>query len=146
MAKQVFIRFTLWIVATLVVAVVGLGVSGAQAHPCDEHSQRAAISVSAPRSFEKTAIPQAAPSIKSQPRHQFASNPGAGAFPRPCLGDSRACDCCAGAGCGSVVFLSAVPHPFKRADADFTRLSIPRGRSPSGIDPASLLRPPKTFA
>jgi hypothetical protein len=142
-------RFTLWIMAALVAAVMAFGPTAAAAHPGHEHHHHAVVSAStvAPAylngatatvsgaSFKATTTSKLAAAMIASPAEQDQDeHSGCGGV------------CCSGSGCCSSACLTSPVRMIPIQVGLAVRKPMPEGRAPDGVNPVSLLRPPRLFA
>jgi len=130
-------RFTLWIMAVLVAAVMAFGPTAAAAHPGHEHHRHVMSSASpVSPSSEATANSRltvsatfASPAEQQQDEHS-----GCGGV------------CCSGSSCCAPACLTPPVRMILIPVGLAVRQPMLEARAPDGVDPVSLLRPPRLFA
>ncbi len=141
-------RFTLWIMAALVAAMMAFGPTAAAAHPGHERHAVSSASPISPPLVEDAFATVSGTSLKATTNSSLLI---AAMFASPAeqeQNEHSGCGgvCCSGSGCCSSAFLTPpvrmIPTPVGLA----ARLPMPEGREPDGVDPISLLRPPRLFA
>ena len=143
-------RFTLWIMAALVAVVMAFGPTAAAAHPGHEHHHHAASAASpvSPAFFKDATATVSGASLKATATSTLTAAAMIASPAEQDQDEHSGCGgvCCSGSGCCSSACLTApvrmIPIPVGLA----VRQPMPQGRAPDGVDPVSLLRPPRLFA
>jgi hypothetical protein len=143
-------RFTLWIMAALVAAVMAFGPTAASAHPGHEHRQHAVFAASAiAPAFLKDATPAVSGESLKAPATFRPTAAGLIAAPAEQGQDEHGgCGgvCCSGSSCCSTACLTAPARSIPAPVGMIERQPMPQGRAPDGVEPVALLRPPRLFA
>lgn len=148
MPRHRFARFTLWIMAALVAALMAFGPTAAAAHPDHEHRRHVAT-VEAPSiatSFDTGMVAFSSSPVKAKALSSSIFNARFSA-PTESRDEHGSCGgaCCSGSGCCASACLTSHARLLPGQIAMAIRQPMPQGRAPNGVDPVALLRPPRLF-
>jgi hypothetical protein len=140
-------RFTLWIMAALVAAVMAFGPTAAAAHPGHEHHRHAMSSASpvSPALLDPAATVSGT-SSKATANSRLTVSATIASPAEQEQEEHSGCVCCSGSGCCSPACLAPPVRMIPIPGGLAVRQSMPEGRAPDGVDPIALLRPPRLFA
>jgi hypothetical protein len=142
-----FARITLWIMAALIGVVMALAATQAQAHAGHDLLDPAATA-SAPISIHAEGLPapRVVSTLKEPSQPPSSAFTGVGALPQPSHDNHGSCDCRWSCSCCSLACLTSASLGAVLPAAFAAKLLFPQGRTFLGVNPAAILRPPRTFA